>query len=261
MRASPLPPKPPPESTASPVGFVVALRAEARALARRNRDSARPRRTDDDLRIRVAGVGPERAAVAARELLASGASGLVSWGTAAGLAPDCASGTLVIPERVLGADQAVHEVERTWREELLARLPPDLQPDPRPIAETVSILADESAKSSFAHQSGACAADMESAAVARVAAQAGTPFLAVRAIVDSRSMRLPGAALAALAEDGGTRPIRIWAALGRRPMDIFPLARIALGFVLAHHTLARVARGAGPRWALRTSPRTPPDVV
>lgn len=56
---------------------------------------------------------------------------------------------------------------------------------------------------------GACAADMESAAIARVAANAGIPFIAIRAIVDPIYFSPPDALLSAVYPDGGVDFIRL----------------------------------------------------
>src|SRR4051812_36390978 len=54
--------------------------------------------------------------------IAAGASGLLSFGTAAGLTPDVSPGTIIIARRVLHKEQA-WEADAAWASRLCAALP------------------------------------------------------------------------------------------------------------------------------------------
>lgn len=95
-------------------------------------------------------------------------------------------------------------------------------------------------------ENGAAAVDMESHAVAEVAADAGLPFLVVRAISDHAYSRIPKAIIGALGPDGGRRPLRVVFNLIGRPFDLPGLIRLQRGSATAHKSLRRVAAAGGP---------------
>ena len=174
--------------TASPsIGLVIALPQEARMFARDLPEANEVARVDEHLLVCVGGVGPTRAQSAAQLLLARGASALMSWGVAAALVPDLKSGSVLLPRAVIGFDGAVFPVDSVWHE----RVRESATFDVRPIAEARSMLATSAQKRALGDAAHAAAADMESAAVARVARQAGAPFLIVRAIADDCEMAMP----------------------------------------------------------------------
>jgi hypothetical protein len=89
---------------------------------------------------------------------------------------------------------------------------------------------------------GALCVDMETAAVAGVAAQAGLPFLGIRAIVDPVQCEIPAAALAGMGADGASYPLRTLAALLRNPGDLPALLRLAFNYNAALKSLSKAAR-------------------
>ena len=92
--------------------------------------------------------------------------------------------------------------------------------------------------------SGAVAADMESAAVAAVAAAAGIPWLALRVLVDTVDVIVPQAVAVAIDSSGRFEMARFFRALIRRPMDLASLPALASAYRRAMRTLATVARTA-----------------
>ena len=89
------------------LGIVVALETERRWIP-----------GDRTLLVEQCGMGAARAEAAARKVLSAGAEALVSWGSAGGLDPSLASGTVVIPDRIIGSDGASLEADRDWSERL-----------------------------------------------------------------------------------------------------------------------------------------------
>lgn len=139
--------------------------------------------------LSVAGIGPERATEAAQRLVGEGVACLVSWGTCAGLVEGLKSGTLMLPQAVVSSDGSHFE---TLRLERFSRLSSARR---EPLAEAKHVLETTQAKRTLAERTGAVAADMESGAVARVAREAGLPFLVVRAVIDPVEQALPKAVL------------------------------------------------------------------
>jgi adenosylhomocysteine nucleosidase len=215
------------------LGIVAALTVESRPLA--------PAALADGTVI-VSGVGPAAAQAGARRLAAAGARALVSFGLAGALDPALAPGTLVLASEVVSPAGSLFLTARQWREQLAAAVA-----DRHPVCcgrlltcgEPLRSAADKALAWS---RSGAAAVDMESAAVAEVAAAAQLDFLVVRAIVDTASETLPRAALDAAPP--GARAVRLAAllsAVARRPGEIAGLIRLASRYRTASRALATVA--------------------
>lgn len=224
-------------------GVVVALPGEARPLARlRSLGEA-------DLvgggRLILAGMGPERAAATARRLAAGGADGLISWGTAAGLAPGLGPGDLILPATLSSLASDAYHSDPGWRDGLAERLAGRLVINDGLLAESPGLLVDRQAKQHLFETTGAVACDMESAAVAAVAAEYRLPLLVVRVIVDDATMVLPPAARVAVSETGALQPVSLARSLLGRPasmhMQLRSLKQLAVAFRAARTTLGEVA--------------------
>ena len=175
--------------SAGRVAIIVALSVEQASLRRLALAGAR------DVSITQSGPGPERAADNARAVLAAGASALVSWGLAGGVHARLGSGTVVVPRRVRGDDGVVYPTHRTWRSDVADSLRGELVVDDGDLLSVAQPLTTPAAKSAAAAL-GVVAVDMESAAVAAVAARARVPFIALRVIVDTAADVLPPVAVA-----------------------------------------------------------------
>lgn len=140
--------------------------------------------------IRVSGPGAAAAARAAARALDDGADALVSWGLAGGLEPGAKTGSIVLPERLLSAD-GEFTADRQWRlrfNDAAAHLG---QPLGGPLFSADHVLTTAAEKAALRQRTGAVAVDMESSAVAAVAAAAGARFIAVRVIADGPEDALP----------------------------------------------------------------------
>ena len=198
------------------VGLVTGLAAEARLAAR--------------LGAAAAGGGlPAGAEAAAERLAAQGATALVSFGLCGGLDPALAPGALLVPRTVTDAtgthstDAALATALGGWNCATLA-------------AATAPVARREAKRALFA-ATDAAGVDLESGAVARVAARRGLPFAVLRAVCDPADLDLPPLALTALDAGGEVRPLRVAASLLGRPDQISALLRLARAAAAARAAL------------------------
>jgi len=216
------------------VGIVAALSQEARSLSPRLPEPGAVGGIGEHLLIAVSGIGPSRARLAAQALVAKGASALMSWGVAAALVPELKSGTVLLPRSVFAADGVSMPVDAPWHDRMFKTGTFDV----RPIAHARSVLTSAD-KRVLAEQLPAVAADMESAAVGRVAQESRVPFAIVRAIADEAHMRVPGWLTNCLDEDVRIRILAIGSQLFRNPLDAAALVLLARAFTKASAALSR----------------------
>ena len=222
-------------------GIVAALESEACTLgpAVRRRDGLST--LGDVALLAVGGMGGAGAATAARSLVGAGAAGLMSFGLAGGLDPSLPAGCFVLPNEVISADGARFLTADGWRERLHRLIATQwpavagkLLTSPTPIGA----IAD---KADTFRETGAVAVDMESLAIAEVAAAHSLPFVAVRVIVDTAMDVLPRAVVAASSGERLNLP-RLIGGLAAAPRDVFPLIRLAQRHRAAIRSLAAAVR-------------------
>ncbi|HET9017977.1 MAG TPA: hypothetical protein VFN46_00225 [Acetobacteraceae bacterium] len=199
-------------------GLVTGLPAEARVAA--------------PLGAVEAGGGlPAGAAAAAGRLVAGGATALVSFGLCGGLDPSLRAGTLLVPRRVrdgaeeFPTDASLSSALGGWSCEALAA--------------AGAPVASRAAKRALFLASGAGGVDLESGAVARVAARHGLPFAVLRAVCDPATLDLPPLALVALDAGGRIRLRPMAASLLGRPGQIGALVTLARDAAMARGALVR----------------------
>ena len=205
------------------VGIVIALAAEARTFAQAQGAFL----SDCRYELRVSGPGPLRAAAAARQLLADGCDALLSFGLAGGLAPDLRAGALLVASTVHTVQGEVLSADRALHDAILPRLL-SLNARSAPLYGADTPIMASADKRALNARHGVAAVDMESAAIARAAKEMQRPFAIVRCVVDPAGFTLPRAALAGMAEDGGSRPFATAAAVLMHPLELPDLIRLAL---------------------------------
>ena len=228
-----------------PPGIVAALVAEARILIKGPIAPGGLTVLPEGAMLFISGIGPKRGRLAAQALLAKGATALVSWGCAGGLLPGLFPGSLILPERILAADQLVYPADQPWHERMSSRLKGYVDPQAGVLAESTIVLASSPEKAALLRRTGAVAVDMESASIAQVAKEAGIPFLAIRAITDGAEMDIPRSALDSTDEFGRIRLLKLFSGLARHPVELRALLRMGRMFRAAEATLAKVALRAG----------------
>lgn len=211
-------------------GVVAALPAEARWLRA------------STLEVRVGGVGAEHARRAARALIADGATSLISWGTAAALAPSLSVGTLILADRVMDEVTSVPFAPDVAWTALVAQALNGIVPLVRgTIACPAEVLHSANEKHALHDRTGAIAADMESAAIGSVAREAGTPWIVVRVVSDAADTVVPASVVGAIDSNGALSWVRLLASLVQRPTDIAAFPALARGMQLAGRTMRIVA--------------------
>jgi hopanoid-associated phosphorylase len=192
----------------------------------------------------------ERALSAA---VARGCSGIVSFGTAGGLAPDLAPGTLIIADAVDGPSGRL-ATDPQWSARLAAALaasPLAGQLRRGLMAAVGAPLISAADKQTLHRSNGALAVDMESHIAGAMAAAHGLPFTVCRAIVDPAWRTLPSAATAGLRDDGSTALAPILRELLRQPSQLGALIQVAVDARAARRSLVQARHALGEAGALR----------
>jgi adenosylhomocysteine nucleosidase len=227
------------------VGVVAALAAEARALGPAVRRIGDVSQLRNGSLLSVSGMGAIAAEGAAAKLIEAGACALMSFGLAGGLDPALPAGSMIFPNEVISRGGAGFLTAAAWRGRLSAAvhgLGPVCAGKLLTSAQAIESVA---AKAAAFRDTGAVAVDMESLAVAQVAAAHRVPFVSVRVIVDTAADELPRAVMAASASG----QVRIWKLLGAialDPTELGALLRLAGRYRTATRRLAAVARAALP---------------
>ena len=199
------------------LGFVTGLTAEARL--------ARP------LGLVCAGGGlPDGAEAAAEWLVEQRVDALVSFGLAGGLDPALRPGDVVVPATVRD-DNYVYATDPRVSARFGAR--------GGTLLAGAAVVGDAAEKARLFARTGAVAVDLESGAVARVAARHGLPFAVLRAVCDPAHRTLPPAALMALSGRGAIGTWRVLASVARHIRQAPVLIALARDAAVARAALQR----------------------
>jgi adenosylhomocysteine nucleosidase len=221
---------------AASIAFVAALGIECHSL-RGQRAAA--------WNVVQSGPGGARAAAAAARAVDAGASVLISWGLAGGLDARLGAGALVVPRRVVEQGTQPLPVDASWHARFAA-LADEFVLDHGDLLTVPAALESPAAKRAAAAATGAVAVDMESAAIAAVAARARVPFVALRVVVDSVQDSLPAHAEQWIDERGERRLTAVLRAVAT-PRDWRALLTLANRYRAASAVLERLARALASR--------------
>jgi len=245
---NPLPvPEPGAGPPRGPLGLIAALSWEIRPLLRRQADVEREgpfhsfSLRGEPAWLVVAGMGAENAFRAARQLLERGqVRGLVTLGFAGALVDSLAPGEVVIADRVFDQQSG----ERLHCDGELFPVAGGRHGD---LLSVPDVIATAAAKRRLAQEWGAVAADMESAGVARAAAQAGVPFCAIKAITDTAAQSISIDFTRCRSEHSGLSIGKILREALRSPRGVGDVWMLARGARVAARSLAVVLGSADSR--------------
>ena len=200
----------------------------------------------DDTHVQCAGADTERARRRAQALVDGGARALLSFGICGGLDPGLRPGTVIIATGVIAPDGMRFAVDTGWRTAITEALAATVECTSAPLAGCDRPLGAIGDKRDMFEATGAGGVDMESHAVAEVAARASVPFAAIRAVADGAGRVVPSAALDCVDEAGHPRPLAVIAGLVLKPWQVAGMVALALDARAALDALGRVAlrRGA-----------------
>jgi adenosylhomocysteine nucleosidase len=188
------------------------------------------------------GSGPLRLDMLVERVTKLRASGLISIGTAGGLAPDLAPGTLLLPKRILLHNGMAKTTDPDWRDHVYAALTPHFPVDTGDLLTAPELVRHPEQKRALHSDTKAVGVDMESGQLAQLAERIGIRFLVLRAVMDAVDDEIPGAALVAVNEQGDTAAGALLKYLLRHPGDLAGMIRTARRFQVAAGSLRQAAR-------------------
>ncbi|MDR5748126.1 phosphorylase [Caballeronia sp. LZ029] len=186
------------------------------------------------------------------DAIARGCSGVISFGTAGGLAPDLEPGELIVAESVSGPFGEL-QTDAAWSARIVdafAGTPVQRVMRRGRMAGVTAPVKSEAEKRSLHSSTGALAVDMESHIAGAIATARGLPFAVCRAVVDPAWRTLPPAATAGLRDDGTTAIGPILRELLRDPAQLGALLRLASDARAARATLVQARHALGSARAL-----------
>jgi hopanoid-associated phosphorylase len=195
---------------------------------------------------------------ALKQALARGASGVMSFGTAGGLAPDLRPGALIVAEAIDGPLGRV-VTDAAWMQRMAAALRASSRVaqtgvERGTLAAVAAPVVTRQEKETLHRTTGALAVDMESHLAAEQARLAGLPFVACRAVVDPAWRTLPPAATAGLRDDGTTALAPILGELARDPAQLSAMIRLAFDARAARASLVAARAALQRAGALHPAP-------
>ena len=199
----------------------------------------------------ISGIGSDAARTAAAGLVERGATALLSWGCAGALSETLKPGDLLLPETIVAEDGQVLHTHAQWRSYLQTRLTGTLTCYGDVLVESRQLVSGYMDKQRLAGASGAIAVDMESAAVGRVAAQSGIPFMVIRAVADAADEGLPPCIAQTMDHQGQLQIRRMLPMLIRQPGMWPQLFRLGRHFHAATRTLTLVSTQADSLFHIR----------
>ncbi len=230
------------------IGVVSALKSEANCLVDRRFPLYQVVEIGGRTSLCLSSIGSSAARGAALKLCEHGVNALVSFGVAAAVDNKLIPGDLVLPEAII-MDSEILPVDLEWRNRLEGIMSKQITVAGGSLASCEAPLTSRQEKLALGEATGACAADMETAAVAKVAADAGISFIAIRAIVDPIEFSPPDALMSAVYPDGSVDIMQLIKLLMNGSVPIKTLIHLALAMHVARSALSEVVQKTGLTFA------------
>ncbi|MDE2029977.1 MAG: hypothetical protein KGI97_05360 [Alphaproteobacteria bacterium] len=176
-------------------------------------------------RVACAASRPHKARELARELAAQGATRLMSFGIAGALHESVGLGDVLIGTEVISS-QGKWACDAVWSASLAAQMP---QAKRGGVYGSETLVPTGQEKQALYQETGCLIVDMESQCAAEAAAEAGLPFMVVRAVCDDARMSVPPVVMAAIADDGSIAIGRALSHIVRQPSQLVDLFHVARG--------------------------------
>ena len=209
------------------LGIVVSLPWELKSLTRQAIPAGTWKAITEDTLVALSGIGAERAYAAGSVLISQGATALLSWGYAAALDDRLKAGCLLLPERIVSANGAIHPVSAEWHRRLYQALETKCPVGTDLLVESAVILQTPSEKRALAQQ-------------ARLAEERRLPFAVVRVIVDTASTCIPQNIMQALDAKDGISVGQVLGSAFLRPTDWIVMVKLGMQFNAARKTLKKI---------------------
>jgi adenosylhomocysteine nucleosidase len=179
------------------------------------------------------------------EAIKRGASGIISFGIAGGLAPHLVAGDWIVGSTIR-TGRELYPTDRAWTERILEAVPSAVHAD---IIGVDAPIAEPSEKRRLHAETGAVAVDMESHVAAKIAAAHRIPFTSCRVIMDAAHKILPPAAMVDLHHDGTPNILAVLSSLFKQPNQLSALVHTALDTRVARAALRRGRHLLGAQFA------------
>ena len=192
-----------------------------------------------------AGFGAEQAERAASAFVDSGVTALMSFGVAGGLSALVPGGTIVLATTVVDGE-STYLADTAWLSRLELGFMDRCPFVKGPLAGTDQLVATLAEKQELHNLTRALACDMESHAVARVAASHNLPFTVVRAISDPHDRYVPDWVIRCLTSAGKVKLMPFLLQSTSRPRAWGQLIGLSLDTKKAFKSLRSAALCLGP---------------
>ena len=203
-------------------------------------------------RVTVIGRGGAGGMLASVEkAIRQGCKGIISFGIAGALVPQLKPGSWVVASSVIDVNGEHLPACPNWAARMIQSLPGAMH---APILGSEGPVAHPAVKRLLHKKTGAAIVDMESHLAARLAAQHGIAFAALRVVCDPSHRALPTAALAGMRPDGTTDGFAVVRGIVGRPSVLPGVMLTAMDAAAARASLQRGRRALGASFGLLETP-------
>ena len=194
------------------------------------------------LNLIISGIGSENSKKAVDCAAAKGFTHIISFGTAGGLSPRLKKGDVVIPEQIFGyKEEKAISVDPLWHKQIVALLKnPSFTLNTDCLLSVKDVVLEPAQKKRLYLETGCVCLDMESYFIACACSKKRMPFLSIRAISDTYTMKIPDWLPLCIESCGKFLPYLFIKELIKHPFHIKELICISDGFFKAKKSLRYV---------------------